>query len=286
MNEIMVKIQNSMNFLPRSERVIAEHLLQNPGDAIRCSATELSEKCSTSKAAVVRFCKSMDLNGYRGLCTSIAESLSEGKSGDSPTEPRQDIRAGDSIQQVIRTVSSNNIKAIQDTIRMIETDTIQLASETIFSAGRILVCGSGASLLVAQDFGEKLIRIHLPCYAFADSSNQKTAAATLGKHDVVIAISWSGSTKDVIDVARIARKAGAKVISMTRSGRSRLIESSDISLFAAAPENRIRFGAMSSRIAIHTLADILFSVMVSTHYENVTPYLEKTYAALLPTKYT
>ncbi|MHB8962206.1 MAG: MurR/RpiR family transcriptional regulator [Saccharofermentanales bacterium] len=286
MNEIMVKIQNSMNFLPRSERVIAEHLLQNPGDAIRCSATELSEKCGTSKAAVVRFCRSMDFTGYRGLCTSIAESLSAGKAAGRAPEPQQDIRAGDSIQQIIRTVSSNNIKAIQDTMRIIETETIQFASDIIFGAGRILVCGAGASLHVAQDLEEKLIRIHLPCNAFADSSIQKTAAANLGIHDVVIAISWSGSSKDVIDVARIARKAGAKVISLTSSGRNKLIESSDIALFAAAPENRIRFGAMSSRIAIYTLADILFSVMVSGHYDTVKPYLEKTYTALQSTKYT
>ncbi|MHB1454087.1 MAG: MurR/RpiR family transcriptional regulator [Saccharofermentanales bacterium] len=285
MNEIMVKIRNSMNFLPRSERVIAGHLLMNPGDAIRCSATELAGICGTSKAAVVRFCKSMDYTGYRGLSAAISETLSMGK--DTGTaEPQRDIQAGDSLRQIIETVSANNIKAIQDTMRLTGTGAIRDASDSIFNAGRILVCGSGASLLVAQDFGEKLIRINLPCYAFSDISTQKTAAANLGMNDIVVAVSWSGSTKDVIDIARIAKKAGAKVISLTKSGRSRLIGSTDLALFAAAPENRIRFGAMSSRIALFNLIDILFSAIVSSHYEEVKSCLEKTYAALSSAKYT
>lgn len=284
MNEIMVKIRNSLNFLPRSERVIAEHLLINPVDSIRYSATELADKCSTSKAAIVRFCKSLDFAGYRGLSTAIADSLSA-ETIDEPAKPQRDLHAGDSLQQIIRTVSANNIQAIQDTMHQIEGKSIRDASDAIFSAGKILLCGTGASLLVAQDFGEKLIRINLPCYVFSDSSTQKTAAANLGKNDVVIAVSWSGLTKDVIYVVKIAKNAGAKVISLTKSGRSKLIESADVALFAVAPENRIRFGATSSRIALYNLIDILFSVMVSDHYEAVKPYLEKTYAALSSTKY-
>lgn len=284
MNNIIIRIENLKNYLPHSEQVIAEHLLKHPGDAIRCSATELAKTCGTSKAAIVRFCKSLDFAGYRDLTMSMSESMSNNPE-TSLSSKNFDINAGDSILQIIQTVTTNNVRAIQDTMQLVDPDIILKTANALFGANKILVCGFGASRLVAQDLEEKLTRINLPCHSFADFTTQRTMSANMGESDVIIAISWSGATKELINTVRAAKEAGVRIISLTRFGNNKLSELSDFSLFASAPENQIRFGAMSSRIAQYNLVDILFSVIVSSHYEEVRPYLEKTHAALLKSKY-
>jgi DNA-binding MurR/RpiR family transcriptional regulator len=116
----------------------------------------------------------------------------------------------------------------------------------------------------------------MECFTWEDSHQQLAMATLLTEKDVVILISNSGNTKEIIDILDIAKKQKAKVIAITRYSKSNLAENADIVLNISTPEISIRSGAMGSRIAMLTVIDILFSCVASADYDKIKNYLKKT----------
>ncbi|MNE88905.1 putative HTH-type transcriptional regulator YbbH [compost metagenome] len=106
---------------------------------------------------------------------------------------------------------------------------------------------------------------------------QITAASTLGKGDVALAISYSGETPETIDALRCAKDSGATTISLTQYGSNQLASLSDIALFSSSLEEGMRRGDMASRIAQLHVIDILFTGMVSMEFHDYIPKLESSY---------
>lgn len=129
---------------------------------------------------------------------------------------------------------------------------------------------------MAQDAQQKLMRINKRVTAYSDPHLQLSSASTLTPSDVVIALSWSGETREVLEAAELARRNGAFIIAITRFGKVSLEALADVHFGLSAPEMAIRSGAMSSRIAQMTMIDILFTCVVSRHYNETIPYLERT----------
>jgi RpiR family transcriptional regulator, carbohydrate utilization regulator len=80
-----------------------------------------------------------------------------------------------------------------------------------------------------------------------------------GPKVAVITVSHSGSTVETVLATRLAKKAGAKVIGITRLGKSPLQRYCDIVLHTVANETRYRPEAMSSRVAQLAIVDTLVS---------------------------
>jgi len=93
---------------------------------------------------------------------------------------------------------------------------------------------------------------------------------------VVIAISYSGRTREVVEALTLAKKKGAVTMSITQFGESPLTEIADINLYVAAVENNFRSGAMASRIAQLTLIDALFIGVACGRYDEVITALNET----------
>src|SRR5690606_23579530 len=118
----------------------------------------------------------------------------------------------------------------------------------------------------------------------SDFHSQLTSAGSLTENDVVIGISYSGQTEDIIQSLTEAKKQGATIITLTKFGSSPVAELGDIRLFTSSVEQSIRSGAMASRIAQLNVVDILFITIASRQHEKVIPLLEKTRLAVSRTK--
>ena len=130
--------------------------------------------------------------------------------------------------------------------------------DAIDGAGRIDIYGAGASGFVASDFQQKLHRIGRTAFYFPDVHTALTSAALLGKGDVAIGISHTGTTSDVVEVLEQARARRATTVALTNFPRSPITEVADYVLTTAARETTYRSGAMASRLAQLTVVDCLF----------------------------
>ncbi|MBU5483261.1 MurR/RpiR family transcriptional regulator [Clostridium sp. MSJ-11] len=283
MRGTLVKIKQGFDTFKPSEKKIAQYILEHPEELKNLSITELSDKSNTSEASIVRFCKSLGLKGYQELKIDVSLEISQRR-----TPPKvffEQIDTDDSANDIIMKVASGNIQALKDTTKILSPDELERAIEAIYKAKSINVFGVGASSIVALDLQYKFMRINIPTYMFFDTHMQLTSAVNLSKEDVAIGISYSGSTKEVVDALRIAKEKGATTICITKYGDSPIVSTSDIKLFIAAVENNFRSAAMASRIAQLNIVDSLFVGVACKLYDEVIDYLYKTREVVKDKKY-
>ena len=90
-----------------------------------------------------------------------------------------------------------------------------------------------------------------------DAHMQLIMASTLTSNDVALIFSYSGSTKDTVEIAKYAKKAGAKTIVITRFTKSQLTQYADILLLCGANEGTLQDGSTSAEISQLFLVDVM-----------------------------
>lgn len=276
----IVSLQAILEELKPSERKVADYILAHPEEVVKLSVQKLAEQSGVSEATIIRLARSLNMKGYQELKLRIAGDLNK----QTATGSYQEIMMEGSVDSIMQAVSWNNIQSIQDTLSVLSSEEVKRAADALSRARKIDVYGVGASAVIAQDIKQKFSRINVWCEAHADIHSQLTSAVNLTAQDVVIGISYSGQTEDIIQSLKEAKQQGATLISLTKFGPSPVAELADIRLFTSSVEKSIRSGAMASRIAQLNVVDILFIAMVSRQQEEVIPRLEKTRLAVSRTK--
>ncbi|NMB97944.1 MAG: MurR/RpiR family transcriptional regulator [Clostridiaceae bacterium] len=286
MTGVLLRINEKLDILSPSERKIAKYIIEKPEEIVGLSISELANKVGTSKAGIMRFCKSIDFKGYRDFSIKFASEIAVSKNKENNENVEYiDLQLGDKLETIIRNVCLNNKKAIDDSYSILDYAEVEKAVECILKAKCINIFGVGASYVVAMDAQQKFLRINKYCTAYADSHLQMTAASNSTVGDVAIGISWSGETKDTVEASRVSKENGATLISITKYGKNHLAEIADIKLMLAAPEAFIRSGALSSRTTQMNMIDILYSCILSRDYHNFKKYLEQTLKSVKYKKY-
>jgi DNA-binding MurR/RpiR family transcriptional regulator len=273
LNRGITRIQQGVSSLKPAEQKVARYILDHQAEVLNMSIAKLAEESKVSEATIIRMCRALQFKGYQELKLSISASLN---SGLNETIKYQDISANGSIQEIIQAVSSNNLQSIQDTLSVLDAEEVEKAIVALDNARKIDVYGAGASAIIALDFEQKFQRINRWCQAFPDNHSQLTSAAHLTDQDVVLVISYSGETKEIIESIKVAKQSQATVISLTKYGQSTVKSLADINLYASSLEQSIRSGAMASRIAQLNVIDIIFTGVASRHYDETVHYLDKT----------
>lgn len=251
--------------------------MEHPEEVINYSVQKLAELSNVSEATIVRFSKKMKFKGFQDLKLQIAYDLNNPKTVKSSY---QDITADVSTATLIEHVSHNNVKSIQDTLLVLSKSALEESIEMVAQARKIAVFGIGASAIIAHDLKQKLTRIDCWNEIGTDFDTQATISANLTQKDVVIGISNSGQTEDIIKSLTVAKENAAQIISITRYGDNSVSKLADAKLAVSSPENIIRSGAMSSRIAMLNVIDILYTGVARKNYERNIEMLENTRKAV------
>jgi 6-phospho-3-hexuloisomerase len=101
---------------------------------------------------------------------------------------------------------------------------------------RIFIAGAGRSGFIGQSFAMRLRHLGLESYVVGE-----TISPPAGRGDVVVFISCSGEKKTLIEIARIAGKSGAEVVSLTGGKENELAEISGVSIVIPAGKS-VQFG--------------------------------------------
>ncbi len=239
---------------------------------------EVADCAGTSSAGVVRFCRSIGVQGFSDLklqLSAISNQIYE--------EPRGywDIEPNEEKSSVINKTVNNSIQALRDTSEYIDIDIIEQAVAMLKEASIIYVYGVGASSIVADDVALKWLRLGKPTLAGSDAHKVATAIANAPKNAVFFGISYSGNTKEVWKLTELAIKHGLRTLGLSRFGKSKLSSVSELMLYTShAPEAVLRSGATSSRLSQLLAIDILFFVYASVDFESTREQLEQSRDAI------
>jgi len=252
MSDVLSSIRSGMDDLRSSEKKVAAYVLKNPETVTTLSITDLAEEVGTSEPTVIRFCRKLGLKGFMDLKLSLARDL------PSSQYIHESVHESDTLPRIFNKMLNAAREAFNETMNTMDLELLEKASQALASAQRIEFYGVGGSGAVAQDAHHKFFRRGIPCLAYSDPHMQAMSAALLGPGDVVVAISHTGSTKDIIDSAAIARERGATVIGIVGRERSPMSRICDITIPVHSPEAALRLAPMTSRLVQLAIIDVLF----------------------------
>jgi len=263
--------------LSESEKPVASFVVQNPKKVLHLNVRELAKQSSSSQAAVIRFCKHLDFESYSNFKLRLARDVFD--TYDERYIPDLDLESGTEVAAVVHTVIERLQRSVSALEHTLDGKSVADAVACIQEAKRTALFGVGASGIVASDFMQKLARVGSSVFYTPDTDLQLVAAAAIKAGECAFIISYSGEKAEMLEAARLAKKNGATVISLTMDSPNSLRQIADIKLLVPASERIYRQGASTSRINQLAVVDILYSLLLSTDLDASIEAIEQTMAA-------
>lgn len=250
-SNILQLIERQRPGLKRGSLQVAQTVLADPSAAAQASLAELSAKAGVSEPTVLRFCATLGCEGFTQFKLRIAQSLVLG----APLA-HSELGEDDGPDVVTTKIFDHSITSLDWTRRHLDREAIARAVALLLAAQKIEFYGFGASGIVALDAMQRSPLFGVPCIAHSDSHQQLISASMLKPGDVAVAISNTGSTRSLIEIARTARERGAKVVVITGSD-SPIVRFGDVAIIAETLENTNVYTPTISRLAALIVIDIL-----------------------------
>jgi transcriptional regulator, RpiR family len=267
---MLSKISEQLDSLSAAERKVAEAALAEPKWFVHAAVAEIALRAGVSQPTVIRFCRTL---GYKGL-PEFKLALSASISQSGLPYVHAELNTDDDMGNVMEKVLGNTAAALLGARRSLKESELENAVSWLASARRIEFYGVGNSGIVAQDAQHKFFRFGISAVAYSDAHIQLMAAAVLASQDVLVAVSNSGSSIEILDAAGIAKKNGARLIAITHPD-SPLAHIADCVLATAVQEDANLYTPMVSRLLQLAVVDILAIGLALRLGETASLQLEK-----------
>ncbi|WP_066568020.1 SIS domain-containing protein [Snodgrassella sp. CFCC 13594] len=268
---MLAAISQQLPDLSTAERKVGECVLAQAKWFVHAAVADIAKEADVSQPTVIRFCRSL---GYKGL-PEFKLKLSASISHDGMPYVHEELNSSDSMQDVMEKVIGNTAAAVLGSRQSLSAKDLDAAVGLLVKARRIEFYGAGNSGIVAQDAQHKLFRFGISTVAYTDSHVQLMAASVLSAEDVLVVISHSGSSLDLLDAVKIAKENGASVIGLTRAD-SALGQVCDCVISVVTQEDIDKYTPMISRLLQLMVIDMLTIGLALRLGENVSEMLAKT----------
>lgn len=225
------------------ERTIGDFFIHNK-EQTDYSARAVSGKLFVSEAALSRFSKKCGFSGYREFLFHYQQGMAE--------------RVPDT-NGVIGQVFHNYQEFLNKSYSLINEEQMMRVCGLLSEKKKVYVCGIGSSGLTAMEMKLRFMRIGLNIEAITDSHVMKMNSVLLDKDCLMIGISISGKTRDVINSLLAAKARGARTILLTSRKDKAYEDFCDEILFAAVKEYLENGNAISPQFPALILLDILYA---------------------------
>ena len=219
---------------------------------IYMSITDLAEATGVAEATVLRFCRALGFNGYQEFRLQLAQGV-------------MDIgRAADVGLGFVYELEDSYHAAMENCRKSITASELLAAQELILSARSVSCFGLGHSHLAAFELHTRLMSMGIPTYGEQSAHLQNVLIASRDDRDVMVLFSISGSSKDIVEAAELARAGGVKIVVITDYEKSPLTKYADVVICTSPVESPKNPGSMVGKIAQLYAVDILCTAIYNT----------------------
>lgn len=283
---LLHRISARLPALSPALRGVADVILADPEAVQSMSITELANRAGVADSTVSRLLRELDLDGYNQLRLGIAQAVYSRPA--SIAAPRtnwvyEGVLKGDSQENVVDKVLHGSLEALQRTAERLSPDVITDVVDRIHAAPALYFAAMGASATAAENGVMRFVRAGKRCHLFRDQSVQSMGAATLGKGDVLIAISDSGDTTSVVNSAEIARLHGAHTVAITSCIDSVLAKVVDAVLLTASSlaSSDVYGESVTAKWGQQLAVDVLYATYATRYFDETADYLQEGYWSVI-----
>jgi DNA-binding MurR/RpiR family transcriptional regulator len=250
--DIISQLRKQDGTLSGQEQKVADYLLGNLEGSVHETLSEIAQASDVSVATVNRFCRSLGCDGFKDFKIRLAQHVAVSLSYIQSAETM--VRSSDNLTDYIFDILA---KALDRTRAQLDPELLETVVDILAACNRIVFLGvGGGSTNVAAEGANRFFRLGIPSQALSDGFQQRMVASTLGKGDVVFAISSTGWPKELLDSVAIARQYGATTICLTQAG-SLLATACDTAIGIDIEHELDIFKPSSVRSVFNAIIDVL-----------------------------
>ncbi len=276
---IRARLSADLVALAPAQQRLASYLLEHFASASDLGITDLAEEASVSVGTISLLCRRLGLRGYQDLRLGIAREAVSSRA-DGFRSMMEDGAEQDPLEAAIGRVFGAGTEALTQTARQLDRGSLRAAADHIAAARRVEWVGVGSAGLVAAEGALKLRKLGVDSVAHFDGHQQAMSAALLDERDVLIAVSHSGRTTDVVDSVRVARDAGASIVAITGVAASPLARLAHVVLGTVSYDTGFQVEPMASTLAQLAIVQLLFLAYLEQRGDQAQALLARTQAAL------
>ena len=266
MSSILEELSQTSNF-SNAELPVVEYILKQPEEVLCLTLKGLAQKTFSSEATIIRACKRIGLSGYYELKISLASELNSFLVKDGQVQVDAPISRDDRPQDIAKTLLKLSSHALTDTYQTMDYSKIKKAARMLFHSEGVSLYARGESLIVAEDFHTKLLRIGVR--SSLDSMNGLQTIRCRGKfhNETAVVISHYADSRQVKYIVRELKQAGTPLILITGNPLSPVIDAPELVICINSNESRYKIGTFASRISMQFITDCIYCTLFTMDYD-------------------
>ena len=255
---ILAQMLQEYESFTRSERKIADYVLEHQKETQYISITDLSNQCEVAVSTVSLFCRKLKLAGFNDFKLELARAASPaGAAGIGPGG-----RGASTPTAVKDKVLQEAQDALTNAYHMLAEREVARAADLLRDAGQVICLGQGNHSVVALAAWAQFSTTSSKFKTIQDSHMQMVTLSTLSSTDVVLYFSYSGATHELLSAAEVIRNRGARLILVTRYLNSPASAYADVVLLCGPNEQPFQFGSSAALVAQLYVVEVLLSEFV------------------------
>lgn len=227
-----------------TEKNIAKFFLHNEKE-IDFSAQNVASLIYTSEASLSRFAKKCGFKGYRQFIYQYQDSFQQ----------NNDRNVTEGTQHILNTYQ----ELLNKSYALIDEQQIKRIAKMIGVKRRVFVYGKGSSGIAGEELKLRFMRLGIDIECITDSHVMTMNSAIVGMDSMVIGITVSGRTEEVIHSVKTAKKQGAATILISSTHKSGWNEFCDEVIPIPTKENLDLGKLISPQFPILVLFDVLYT---------------------------
>lgn len=275
-NRIAILIEEKYGDMRSSEKQAADYVLAHMDKVRELSLEKLAANSGVSQPTIVRMTKALGFKGYKEFRYAVVEQLAGSRKEDSRANPMYgyNLSRKDRLEDIPGKVAVTSQMMMEETLKNLSSEVFEKVIGALKNARIIDIYSVENSNAVASDLLTKFLYLGLSCRHFDDYYHQKISAGNLTSQDVAVGISYSGYSRDTVEVMKEAKKSGAVTIVITNFRDSLITKYAD--LVICTSQQQLFYGdAIFSRTAQMMIVDMIYMGLIVSDYDRFCTVLDK-----------
>ncbi len=165
-----------------------------------------------------------------------------------------DTLTNDELLALAAEVLDIESRAVKNLKSRLNDDFVAACQLCMDTQGRVVVTGMGKSGHVSNKIAATLASTGTPAFFMHPAEASHGDVGMITKHDLLLAVSYSGETEEVITILPIVKRMGAKLLSMTGNPNSTMAKAADVHLDVSVSEEACPLNLAPTASTTATLA--------------------------------
>ncbi|HCD43129.1 MAG TPA: MurR/RpiR family transcriptional regulator [Lachnoclostridium sp.] len=238
-----------------AEKKVADYVLEHPQEAVDANVSELAKASGVSDATVVRMCHHLGYKGYYQFRLMLAKDV-----GRDEGEEIEELQNTPNPVMKIFQKYVNSLTAVAESIN--EED-MKSCVNLIKSCKQAHILAVGNTTPLALYMGFRLGRLGVKCTNDISPEYFLNHVNLADKEDIIIAISQSGSSRQVIQGMELAKEKGLKMMAITGYRQSPISELADYVLISNGRKESFDYYKNYAHLKETALIDALLELLTN-----------------------